>query len=52
MDIIVIRGQSSGKSVSFTGIEWNRFVNGFIQEHRAEFDAAGLLAQIGALSTV
>lgn len=39
----------SGRAVKFSGIEYNRVVEGRIAEHWAQFDSLGLLRQIGAL---
>lgn len=39
---------ATGRKVQFAGIEFNRFVDGKIAEHRAQFDLAGLLHQLGA----
>lgn len=39
----------SGKQVMMTGIVIDRVVGGKVVEHRAEFDALGLLQQLGAI---
>lgn len=39
----------TGRAVKFTGIEYNRIVEGKIFEHWAQFDMIGLLQQIGAM---
>ncbi len=39
----------SGRPVKFSGIEYNRVVEGRITEHHAQFDIMSLLGQIGAL---
>jgi len=40
---------ATGRKIRFAGIEVNRFVDGRIAEHCAQFDLAGLLVQLGAL---
>ena len=40
---------ASGRPISFSGIEINRYVNGKLVEHRANFDNLAMLQQIGAL---
>ncbi|MGA8044086.1 MAG: ester cyclase [Terracidiphilus sp.] len=40
---------ATGREVQFAGIEFNRFVDGRIAEHHAQFDLAGLLVQLGAI---
>ena len=39
----------TGRTVKFGGIEFNRFVNGKLVEHRCNFDNIALLQQIGAI---
>ncbi len=39
----------TGRSVTFTGIEVNRIVNGKIVEHHCNFDNIAMLQQIGAI---
>jgi steroid delta-isomerase-like uncharacterized protein len=39
----------TGRTVKFTGIECNRFVNGQLVEHRCNFDNIAMLQQLGAL---
>jgi steroid delta-isomerase-like uncharacterized protein len=39
---------ATGRKAQFAGIEFNRFVDGRIAEHFAQFDLAGLLVQLGA----
>ena len=41
---------ATGRTVRFNGIEFNRVVDGRFAEHWSQFDLAGLLQQIGALS--
>lgn len=40
---------ATGKKIHLPGIEFNSFAGGRIVEHRAQFDLAGLLAQLGAM---
>jgi hypothetical protein len=40
---------STGREVSFTGIVWFRISEGKIVEHWGEFDAFGLLQQLGVM---
>ena len=40
---------ATGRPVALDGIEWNRFVDGKIAEHWAQFDLVAVLGQIGAL---
>ncbi len=39
----------TGRRVEFSGIEFNRFVNGKLVEHRCNFDNIAMLQQIGAI---
>jgi len=39
---------ATGRNIQFAGIEFNRFVDGRIAEHRSQFDLAGLLHQLSA----
>jgi steroid delta-isomerase-like uncharacterized protein len=39
---------ATGRAVRFTGIEFNRVVDGRLAEHWAQFDLVGLMGQIGA----
>lgn len=40
---------ATGRSVTFTSIEFNRMVDGKIAEHWVELDLVGLLQQLGAI---
>ena len=40
---------ATGRKVQFAGIEFNRFVDGRIAEHYAQFDLPDLLVQLGAM---
>lgn len=40
---------ANGRAVKFTGIEYNRVVDGRIAEHWSMFDNVGLLRQLGAM---
>ena len=40
---------ATGRKIQFAGIEFNRFADGRIAEHFAQFDLAGLLVQLGAM---
>jgi steroid delta-isomerase-like uncharacterized protein len=39
----------TGKSITMKGIDFSRVVNGKIAEHWAQFDAIGVMQQIGAI---
>jgi len=39
----------TGRTVEFAGIEFNRFMNGKLVEHRCNFDNIAMLQQIGAI---
>ena len=40
---------ATGRPIALDGIEWNRFEDGKIAEHWAQFDLVAVLGQIGAL---
>ena len=42
---------ATGRSVTFTSIEFNRMVGGKVAEHWVELDLLGLLRQLGAVPT-
>ncbi|MBA2754924.1 MAG: ester cyclase [Chloroflexia bacterium] len=42
---------ATGRSVTFTSIEFNRMVGGKVAEHWVELDLLGLLGQLGTIPT-